>query len=378
MIIAEKNIIILLKSFTLGGAEKQALFLAGYLQNNRNCNVHIYSYIASSGIELFHQECEKHQLKSLHITENPLSAAGKFKYLKRRIKLFLFGLKLRRHKPDIIIPYLNPPSIIASLCYKIAGAKHTFWHHRGVDYYRNDALEKRAAKHTPLFIANSEYGTLELQKKLKINSDKIHLLANFTTVDFEIAKNKKKETNLKDEIVIGMIAHFRNEKRQDILVKAFKKLIEVNKNIRLLLIGNVNKNSKKEQESFKEIQDYINENELNNNVKILHNTSGEEILPSIDIGVLLSLNEGMPNVIMEYMGYGLPVVTNKHSGCVALLGNDYNYFVDNTVESVVRKLNELILNAGARKRIGNQNLEQIQSDYSIEKYIINLETVLAL
>lgn len=378
MMISEKNIIILLKSFTLGGAEKQALFLAGYLQNNRNCNVHIYSYIASSGIELFHQECKKHKLQNLYIIKNPLSASGKLKYIKRRVKLLLFGLKLRKHKPDIIIPYLNPPSIIASLCYKIAGAKKTFWHHRGVDYYRNDALEKRAAKKTPLFIANSGYGVLELEKKLKINSNKIHLLANFTTVDFEVVKKEKEETNLENKIVIGMIAHFRNEKRQDILVKAFKKLVEINKNISLLLVGNVNKNSKKEQENFKEIQDYINEHELNQNIRILHDTNGDEVLPSIDIGVLLSLNEGMPNVIMEYMGYGLPVVTNKHSGCVALLGNDYKYFVENTIESVAIKLNELILDTTERKRIGIQNFEQIKSDYSIEKYIINLETILAL
>jgi len=47
-----KNIILILKSFVLGGAEKQALYLAQYLQNNRNCKVYIYAYIKSSNAVL--------------------------------------------------------------------------------------------------------------------------------------------------------------------------------------------------------------------------------------------------------------------------------------------------------------------------------------
>jgi hypothetical protein len=116
-----KNIVIIIKSFVLGGAEKQALFLANHLEKNLKCNVYIYSIIPKS-TQLFYDEIKKYNLKNIYQVSNPLSASGRFKYIKRRIKIGLFGLKLRQHKPDIIIPYLNPPSIIASLSYKISGS----------------------------------------------------------------------------------------------------------------------------------------------------------------------------------------------------------------------------------------------------------------
>ena len=50
-----KNVVILLKSFVLGGAEKQALFLASYLEKNLKCNVYIYSIIPKS-TQLFYDE----------------------------------------------------------------------------------------------------------------------------------------------------------------------------------------------------------------------------------------------------------------------------------------------------------------------------------
>ncbi len=373
-----KNIVFILKSFHLGGAEKQALFLANYLQNHRNCNVYIYSYIQSQHSSLFFEECKKYKLQNLFVNPNPLSASGRLKYLKRRIKIFLFGFRLRKHKPDIIIPYLNPPSIIANLCYKIAGAKITFWHHRGVDYYRNDRLEKLAAQRAELFIANSPDGKKELETVFNLSNNKVHFIPNFSTLISDDVRHQNKNNeivDLKDKIVIGMIAHFRKEKQHYLLLESFFTIIKKHKDIHLVLLGDIDKNSEQDID-LQRVKEFIAENELTDSVNIFHNKTAQDILPILDIGVLISEKEGMPNVIMEYMAYNLPIVCSDHSGCKNLLGENYESLVNNGINDIEIKLLKLVENKEERVRVGQQNGKKLKDNFTIEKYIHNLTSIL--
>lgn len=367
-----KNVIILLKSFALGGAEKQALFLANYLQEKLKCNVFVYSFIKSENSKLFDNLCDDLKIKSLFIENNPLSASGRFKYLKRRIKIFLFGLKLKKHHPDIIIPYLNPSSIIASLCYKVAGAKYTFWHHRGPDYFRYDKLEKKAVKKTPIFIANSKDGEQELMEKFKLTNSH-YFLPNFSTVK-KVNKNKKLEklNFIEDKIVIGMIAHFRIQKLQNVLLRVFNELLKKYSNIHLVFAGNLH-DSKDEESNFEEVTKFIKQYSLDQKVTIIHNVRAEEVLPYIHIGVLISLKEGMPNTIMEYMAYSLPVVATNHEGCISLLGEKYPYYINNQdKKDQFDKLKLLIQNENERNFIGEKNKQRLDKYFTIESYIKQL------
>ena len=371
-----KNIIILLKSFTLGGAEKQALFLASHLQNQLDCKVYIYSYIKTKSSKLFYKECEKYNLTNLFIIENPLSAAGKLKYLKRRVKIGLLGLKLRKHQPDIIIPYLNPPSIIANLCYKIAGAQITFWHHRGPDYYRNDKIEKAAVRRTKIFIANSPDGKKELDSKFNLSKSKAIFIPNFSTIlEKEFAVKPKKPKHLEGKVIIGMVGHFRQEKLQTILVEAFFSLLKKTNKIHLILVGNIHENEE-EKSDYSDVMLLINKNELQDSVSIYHNTNSKEVLDFLDIGVLISKKEGMPNVVMEYMCYKLPIVTTNHEGCIELLGKDYQFYTENDIKMVENKLMSLVDDERLRKSIGEINCERLNSKFSIENYMITLEEIL--
>lgn len=373
--LAHKNIIILLKSFALGGAEKQALFLANYLQNHRECNVFIYAYISSANSELFFEECTKYKLKHTYQVANPLSASGRFKYWKRRIKIYKLGLQFKKHKPDIIIPYLNPPSIISSLLYKIAGASKVFWHHRGVDYYRGDVLERKAVEKCPVFIANSEEGKEELENQFDLQSKKVYYLPNFSTLKTKKTIYKKQDFSIPEEaVVIGMIAHFRKEKLQHILVEAFSKVYARHPNIHVIFVGNIYE-SEEEQSNYSKVKALIEDKGLQEHITILHNTKGKDILPLLDIGVLLSEKEGMPNVIMEYMFHELPVISTRHQGCVDLLGEDYAFFTQNKTSEVTKVLQHLLENSD--KTIGKKNRERLEEHFTIDLYINKLENILS-
>ena len=106
-----------MKSFALGGAEKQALFLASYLQKNYNCTVNIYSYIKSNHPELFFKECELLQIKNLHFVQNPLSAAGNFNYIKRQDPYSLESVRdlLKKFKNNVHLIKGNSNKILKKI-----------------------------------------------------------------------------------------------------------------------------------------------------------------------------------------------------------------------------------------------------------------------
>lgn len=363
-----KNIVFLLKSPQLGGAERQALSLAGYLQNNKECKVYIYTYLNEKPSRQFLDFCKEHKLKHVYTVKNPLIAGSRFKYYKIRLKLFLFGMKLRKHKPDIIIPYLNGPSLIAAFCKKISGAKITFWNCRGQEVYRNDLLEKKAVSLSNIFVVNSPDSEADIIKNFKVHKQNIHFLPNFsTTRPIKIVESSKAN----HELVIGMLAHFRSEKLQILLLESFLELSKKYPYVRLHLVGDVIDLNKKN-----EAQNFVKKHKLENKVSFMHGKLAKEVLPFFDIAVLMSVKEGMSNSIMEYMSYQLPVICTNHQGSQCLLGQENPFLIDNNVEELTDKLTQMIESEHLRVSEGKKNQTRIENGFTIENYILGLEKIL--
>ena len=100
----------------------------------------------------------------------------------------------------------------------------------------------------------------------------------------------------------------------------------------------------------------------------------QEILSVLDIGVLVSRVEGTPNAIMEYMLYGLPVVSSNHPGCVELLKNS-SFLIENNEEQLYENLEKLIVSESARKSEGTKNKELIEA-YDMDSYVNDFEKIM--
>lgn len=363
------NVIILLKSPQLGGAERQAITLAGYLQNNLNCKVFIYSYLKYKPSAQFVEFCKEQKITNIFTVDNPLVTGSKFKYIKVRIKLIFFALKLRKHKPDILIPYLNGPSMIAAYCKNFSGAKVTFWNCRGHEVYRKDKLEKQAVLKTTFFVVNSMDSIPDLENNFNISKKKIHFISNFLTLASE--KNDIFKSKKKDKLVIGMLAHFREEKLQMLLLESFFELSKTHSSIKLHLVGDII-----DEYKANDAKDFVKNNKLENKVHFIHNNSGKNTIPEFDIGVLVSIKEGMSNSIMEYMYYKIPVVCTDHSGSRYLLGGGNNFLIYNNKAALIEKLEMLLLNKNLREAEGVKNKIRITDGFGIEKYISDLESII--
>lgn len=364
-----KKIIFLLNSPELGGAERQALTLAGYLQNKMSCDVTIYCCINRVPSEIFKKALEDEKLKCFNTVKNPLVASKRLKSLKIKLKLFQFGLMLRKHKPDVIIPYLNKQSIIAIHCRRVAGAKLTFWNNRGHEFYRKDNLERRTAKKTNFFLVNSLDSKVDIINHLNVLENKIYFIPNFLTI--RTKRNDPVADEVKTELTIGMLAHFRSEKLHLLLLSAFLELLKRYPNLKLHLVG-----SFAEEIATNNILNFITENNIHNKVSILSNISGEQAIPHFDIAVLVSLKEGMSNSLMEYMYFRKPIVCSSISGNEFLLGKGNQFLVENKDSDLIYKLELLIKDEELRVFEGTKNYDRITKNFGIEEYIKKLEGVI--
>ncbi len=379
-----KTVVLMIKVAMLGGAERQALGLARFLIENYNCKVCLVATHSNQATKEFHEFAIACGINKIHFFGVPsLTVRNEFSFinLKRTFRALLYlrkmKINLKKFKPDVIIPFLNTPSKIAALLYKSVGAKITFWHQLGLDNYSYDLLEKKAIQRIPFVIANAANGLEVFQDYYKMPNNKLFVLPQYVSIKrVKLDKNALK-TKFKisiDAIVIGMIAHYRIEKFQELLIKSFSK-IETDKKIHLVFLGNKD-NSQETLEKYNTIVALSKSLNCFENISFLSGESVEEVLNILDIGVLVSEIEGTPNVVMEYMLYELPIVTTNHAGCKALL-NESEFLIDNNEQILTTKLSLLINEEMARINEGKLNNKKIK-EFSIDNYITKLTSIINL
>lgn len=377
-----KKVVLLLKSPVLGGAERQALGLAKALIIQCNCVVEIvatHSSIATKEFIDFASLCGVNKIHFFGLPSLAVSKKISIANFKKMLRAFLFFNKIKKGikclKPDVLIPYLNAPSKIAVLIYKLVGAKVTFWHQLGLDSYYFDSLELRAVRNTPFFIANAESGLDVFKNKYNVNTDKLFVLPQFISIEkqeLDAPKIKQKLGIDNEALVIVMIAHYRKEKYQELLLEAFLN-IETDRKTHLIFLGNKD-NDNYSLEKYNKLKALSKQKSTNKEITVLSGINVHEILNIADIGVLVSKIEGTPNVIMEYMLYGLPVISSNHLGCIELLKQS-SFLINNAVGELVASLKVLIEDDKLRKTEGNNNKEIIKQ-YSSKNYIKSLEKII--
>jgi glycosyltransferase involved in cell wall biosynthesis len=156
---------------------------------------------------------------------------------------------------------------------------------------------------------------------------------------------------------------FLSWKRVDVLIKAFRKIVEMGIQCELELIG--------DGPARQSIQILISKLSLNHSVKLLPAMSQAEILSRMQLSevyVLPSLGqEGWGAVINEAMASGCIVLGSKESGaCGSLVEDGYSGFLleDSTIDGLASKLAFIITNIKVLRRVRLQAVETIQSKWS--------------
>lgn len=170
-------------------------------------------------------------------------------------------------------------------------------------------------------------------------------------------------------IVISYVGRIIQDKGIENLIKAFKLAYKVNKKIKLLLVGSIDKNN------IRPISDkFIKENNLNNNIEFIGEVEDiREIWKISHIAILLSKREGLPKSLLEAAAAGRAIISSDVPGSREIAINSINAELVKLgdIDAMVKAILYLSENNEVRKNYGIKSRALVESDMSENKVIKN-------
>lgn len=188
--------------------------------------------------------------------------------------------------------------------------KNIFYKNRDVIATIKDTIQslirgrvKKTATH--YFACSEKAGNWLFGEK---NTHKVQIINNaIDTSSFiynrSLATRIKETMNFTNEKIIGHVGRFNEQKNHLFLIRIFKEIVTLDKNSRLLLIGDGNMKNRVEEEVKRlKIENYVLFLGIRGDIPLL--------LQSFDVFLFPSLYEGLPVTLIEAQASGIKIVTS--------------------------------------------------------------------
>ena len=174
----------------------------------------------------------------------------------------------------------------------------------------------------------------------------------------------------KEDKIIGMVTKFASVKDPETLLKAVNEIRKTYPRIKCLLVGDgpLKESLKLKVESLK----------LGNNIIFPGKRNDiTRILSIMDVFVLTSLIEGLPNTILEAMACGLPVVATNVGGIPEVVENGKSGILvePRDYSSIADAVVNLLENANLRKEMGARGREIVERKFGLDRMIEDYENL---
>ncbi len=241
---------------------------------------------------------------------------------------------------------------------------------------KNIFMNKVSIKYADkITVVSKELGE-DIISNYNINKNKIYPIYNFVDKEkIEKSLKEKDSVNVTNNTVIT-VGRLNNQKGHINLIRSFKYVVDEVKDAKLLILGQGPLEDK--------LKDEIKKLKLSKNVKLLGFQSNPYIyMKKCNCFVLSSFYEGMPNVVLEAMYLGLPIIsTDCKTGPKEILIDDEEYGV--LVPNLNNKTNEkkmskeiikMLKDSKYRDNYSRKSLKRIKA-FSKDKMIKEWENVL--
>lgn len=232
----------------------------------------------------------------------------------------------------------------------LAGVKHRVHTIHNIAQKENGRLARKLNrfffKHCHVIpVALSELIRDSVVKEYRIDKDKIHVVFNGIDLSRCIPKD---DYTIKDVFKILHIGRFSIQKNHIGLLKAFQLFHDKYSDSELWLIGDGEKKN--------EIEQYVQDNNLENNVKFLGlQENVYEYLHNADVFALPSNYEGIPMTLIEAMGTGLPIVATNVGGIPDMLTNGVDALIVKNDSSIINAAFEMFYNTQEKRQECGEN-----------------------
>lgn len=181
---------------------------------------------------------------------------------------------------------------------------------------------------------------------------------------------KKKLAVPHDHQVLISIGRLVAQKNHELLLRAFAGILSAMNNCTLIVVGD---GSLREQ-----LKKLAIELGISDNIEFLGTrTDVTELLAVADIFVLTSLWEGLPNVVLEAMAAGKPVLATAVGGTPEIIvEGETGFLVEPDIDLVTKKLKEAIsLSPEEKHAMGNAARKRIEANFTMEKCVEKTQTL---
>ena len=364
------KILYIITSSGIGGAERILYYTATGLDYNKYdisiCSLKKKGEIAGDlekqGIEV----CCLHlggRERFLGWLSSIITLIWLFPYLIRIRPTIVHSFLFRANILARIAGYLTGvPIVISSV--RVMGGEKRYFHY----------IEKITSFMVDHYVAVSESVKRYIIDKSKISAEKISVIYNGVNIksqDDLHEQNVRMPFKIEDEDRILMtVGRLHEQKGHYYLVKAISKVQKEFPKVKLLVIG--------EGEEENNLKKLVKSLDLTNEVIFIGLSSDiEEILPMAELFLLPSLWEGLPNVLLEAMAAGKPVIATEVGGVPELVihGETGMLVPHKDSDALACAIADLLKNRLKARRMGETGRIRAEEHFSIQKMIEKTESL---
>lgn len=294
------RVLFIVRSLGCGGASKQLAMTAEALADRGH---DIYAYAYNSG------HTELHFSKVIFIPEKNIAKSSLKEYIYSPIRI---RKRIKKLCPDIVVSWRANAGCFCTLACLGLNVKHVF--SERTDPYMETSL---ALKIATRICDHADYGVFQTESAQRyykrLNLGRSIVISNpiFLNRDIELVPYNERRNEI---AFVGRC--FLRQKRQDIMLKAFKIVLETHPEMQLVFYGG--------GFDIEKIMQMAIDMGLKEHVTFVGPVSN--VLERIKYARLLALSsdyEGIPNVLLEAMSVGVPVVsTDTSPGGVRVIVKD--------------------------------------------------------
>ncbi|MBE3114420.1 MAG: glycosyltransferase family 4 protein [Actinobacteria bacterium] len=322
----------------------------------RKKNIYIYNIEHKKGSNFF--------LRSIQYITTQLKISYRLIKINRNTKILVFFIGGN----TLIIPMIFAKLLRKKVILMLAGSSLESFRSSHSDLSKpieifeniNRLLTNRIIVYSPNLI--KEWNLNKYNKKILISNE--HFL------DYDLFKIIKKIDERKN--IIGYIGRFSEEKGILTFIEVISILIKKFENAEFLIGGNGELRGK--------INNYIESNNLTNKVTLTgwipHDTL-PEYLNKLKLLILPSYTEGLPNILLEAMACGTPVLATSVGTIPDIITDGETGFIitKNTPEDITKKIISILKNPNLNKIVDNAR-NFVEKKYNFNTCLKNYEKIM--
>jgi glycosyltransferase involved in cell wall biosynthesis len=292
--------------------------------------------------------------------------------------LFRLSSVIRKVRPDILHAHDYKTNVLAVLLGKLhrvrvmttvhgyvtVGPKLNFYYR--VDRWALRRMDYVVAVSEDLFAALKAWNIPESRRSVVVNA-----------IDSEQYQRRILPSEAKgklgfnpDRLLIGAVGRLSVEKGFDQLITVADRLMRAGLNIDLIIVG--------DGEERDRLQNMIRTLGCTDRIQLLgHRSDTIELYEAMDIFVLSSLREALPNVVLEALAMEVPLVATRVAGVPQVIEHDSNglLIAPGNIDELSTSLAQLAVDPELRQRLRANGRRTVEDRYSFSVRMEKIKSI---